>query len=143
LDEAEGCLQRSASEARPSWLYWYQPAALLGYRGECYLDLQRNDSSSGPGLDETVAVLRGAMAHAGGWCPRDLARDRLNLADAYWVHGECEAAARYASDALMIAAGMDWRHVRKRLQDFQRRMDGVPLPAARDFVERFRTLVRG
>jgi hypothetical protein len=82
------------------------------------------------------------MAGRDGWYPRELARDHLNLADAYWVHGEREVAGRHASDALVIAAGMEWRRVRQRLQDFRRRMDGDPLPAARDFVERYGALVR-
>jgi hypothetical protein len=36
---------------------------------------------------------------------------------------------------------MEWRRSRERLEDAHRRMEGDPLPAARDFGERFRTLI--
>ena len=141
LDEAEMCQARSAPEERPTWLYWYDNAALLADRGQCYLDLHRSGRTSGPSLDETVAVLHDAVATRAGGYPRDLARDHLNLADAYLNHGEHETAARHASDALVLATGMEWRGVRQRLEDVRRRMEDDPLPAAREFIERFQTVV--
>jgi hypothetical protein len=42
----------------------------------------------------------------------------------------------------VLAAGMEWRVIRERLEDVHRRMEGDPLPAARDFGDRFRTLVQ-
>jgi hypothetical protein len=38
---------------------------------------------------------------------------------------------------------MEWRPVRERLEDVRRRMEGDPLPAVRDFDERFRALIPG
>jgi hypothetical protein len=36
---------------------------------------------------------------------------------------------------------MEWQSIRGRLGDVHRRMEGDPLPAARDFGERYRTLI--
>ncbi len=94
------------------------------------------------GIDETVAALRGALAARSSGYPRDQAHDHLDLADAHWLHGEREESARHASDALVLAAGMESRPVRERLEDVRCRMEGDPLLAAGDFNERFRTLIR-
>jgi hypothetical protein len=139
LDEAERYQARSVPEQRPTWLYWYDHAALLADRGQCYLDLQQSGRGGGPGLDETVAVLHDAVEARAGRYPRDLARDHLNLADAYWNHGERETAARHAGDAVVLATGMEWRGVWQRLEHLRGRMEGDPLPAAREFVERCQT----
>jgi tetratricopeptide (TPR) repeat protein len=141
LDEAERYQERSTPEERPTWLYWLEPAKLLADRGTCYLELHRSGSPGAPGLDETVAVLRRAVAAQGGRYPRDLARGHMNLADAHWTHGEREEAARHATNALLVAAGMEWRGVWQGLEDVRRRMEDDPLPAAREFIERFQTFV--
>jgi hypothetical protein len=141
LDEADRYHERSVPEERPTWLYWHDRAARLASRGQCYLYLQQSARAGGPGLGETVGVLHDAVATRGGRYPRDLAYDQLNLADAYWSHGEHEAAARHASDALVLGGGMDSRSIRLRLQELHRRMEGDPLAAAREFVERFQTSV--
>jgi hypothetical protein len=65
----------------------------------------------------------------------------MNLADAHWTHGEREEAARHATNALLVAAGMEWRGVWQGLEDVRRRMEDDPLPAAREFIERFQTFV--
>jgi hypothetical protein len=142
FDEAQRHLDRSTPEERPTWLYWYDHAALLGHRGECLLDLHRTGRSGDSGVDGMLAVLRGALAARSGGYSRDRASDHLNLADAYWEHGEPEESARHATDALALAVGMEWRRVRERLEDVHRRVDGDPLPAARDFSDRFRTLIQ-
>ncbi len=142
LDEAERHLERSTPEERPTWLYWYDPAVLLGRRGRCLLDLRCAERSGGSGIDETVTALGGYLTALGSGFPRDRAWRQLHLADAYWQHGEREESARQASDALVLAAGMEYRTIRERLEDVHRRMEGDPLPAARDFGDRFRTLVR-
>jgi len=141
LDEAERYLERSTPEERPTWLYWYDHTVLLGCRGECLLELYRAGRPGASGIAETVAALRGALAASGREYPRDRVWRHLDLADAYWEHGEREESARNASDALVLAAGMEWRGDRERLEDVHRRMEGDPLPAAREFGERFRTLV--
>jgi Helix-turn-helix domain len=140
LDRAERYLERSAPDERPTWLYWYDRAMLLSCRGQCLLDLHREGRPDLSGIDATVAALRGALTARCGGYPRDQAGDHLDLADTYWVHGEREQSARHASDALVLAAGMEWRPIRERLEDVHRRMEGDPLPAVRDFHERFRTL---
>jgi hypothetical protein len=142
LDDAQRYLERSTPEERPTWLYWYDRAALLGWRGQCLLDLRRAGRPGGSGIDETVTALRGSLAARSGGYPRDRAWRHLHLADAYWEHGEREESIRHASDALVLAAGMEWRHVRERLEDVHRRTDGDPLPAAREFGDRFRTLIQ-
>jgi hypothetical protein len=114
---------------------------LLGCRGECLLELSRAGRPGASGIDETVAALRGALAAPGGGYPLARTYRHLDLADALWQHGEREESARHASDALVLAAGMEWRGARERLEDVHRRMEDDPLPAARDFGERFRTLV--
>jgi hypothetical protein len=141
LDEAQRYLERSTPEERPTWLYWYDHAALLGHRGECLLDLHRTGRSGITGFDATLDALRGALAARSSGYSRDRASDHLNLADAYWEHGDRDESIRHASDALVLAAGMEWRRSRERLEDAHRRMEGDPLPAARDFGERFRTLI--
>jgi hypothetical protein len=141
LDEAERYLERSTPEERPTWLYWYDRSVMLGRRGQCLLDLRRAGRPGGPGMDETVTALRGSLAALSSGFPRDRAWRQLHLADAYWQHGEREESARHASDALVLAAGMEWRSIRERLKDVHRRMEGDPLPAARDFGERYRTLL--
>jgi hypothetical protein len=141
LDRAERYLERSTPEERPTWLYWYDRAMLLSWRGQCLLDLNRGGCSGASGIDETVATLRAALAARSGGYPRDQAYDHLDLADAHWVHGEREQSARHASDALVLAAGMEWRPVRERLENVRRRMEGDPLPAVRDFNERYRALI--
>jgi hypothetical protein len=141
LDEAERYLERSTPEERPTWLYWYDRSVMLGRRGQCLLDLRRAGRPGGPGMDETVTALRGSLAALSSGFPRDRAWRQLHLADAYWQHGEREESARHASDALVLAAGMEWRSIRERLKDVHRRMEGDTLPAARDFGERFRSLI--
>jgi hypothetical protein len=141
LDEAERYLERSTPEERPTWLYWYDQTVLLGCRGECLLELYRSGGPGASRIDETVAALRGALAAPGGGYPLARTYRNLDLADALWQHGEREESARHASDALVLAAGMEWRGARERLEDVHRRMEGDALPAARDFGERFRTLV--
>jgi hypothetical protein len=140
LDQAQRCLERSAPEERPTWLYWYDDAVVLGHRGQCLLDLHRAGRSDASSLDETVAALRGALAARTGGYPRDRANHHMNLADAYWVHGEREESIRHASDALVLAAGLEWRRLRERLDEVRRRTEDDPLPAARDFHERYRTI---
>jgi hypothetical protein len=142
LEEAERYLERSTPEERPSWLYWYDRAVLLGRRGGCLLDLQRVGRQDASGIDETVAALRGALAAWGGVYPRDRAIRHLDLADAYWEAGEREESIRHASDALVLAGGMEWGRIRERLEDVHRRVESDPLPAARDFSDRFGTLIR-
>jgi hypothetical protein len=141
LDRARTCLERSAPEERPTWLYWYDDAVILGHRGKCLLDLHRAGRSGATRLDETVAAVRGALTACASGYPRDRASYHMSLADAYWVHGEPEASLRHASDALVLAAGLDWRRLRERLAEVGRRTEGDPLPAARDFHERYRTLL--
>ena len=143
LDDAERYLERSTPEERPTWLYWYDRTVLLGSRGECLLELSRAGRPGAAGIAETVDALRGALAASSGGYPRDRARRHLDLADAYWAHGEQEEAIRHASDALVLGAAMEWRRIRERLEDVHRRMEGEPLPAAHDFSERFRTLIQG
>ncbi|HEY0408782.1 MAG TPA: hypothetical protein VGE42_00795 [Candidatus Dormibacteraeota bacterium] len=58
------------------------------------------------------------------------------------MNGQREESIRHASDALVLAAGMEWRRIRERLEDVHRRTEGDPLPAARDFSERFGTLIQ-
>ena len=65
----------------------------------------------------------------------------LHLADVFWEHREREESIRHASDALVLAAGMEWRGGWERLEDVHHRMEGDPLPAAREFSDRFRTLI--
>jgi hypothetical protein len=142
LEEADRYLERSTPEDSPSWLYWYDRAVLLGRRGGCLLDLHRTGRPGASGIDETVAALHGALAAWGCGYPRDRALRHLDLADAYWGHGQREESIRQASDALVLAAGMEWGRIRERLGDFNRRLEDDPLPAARDFGDRFRTLVR-
>jgi hypothetical protein len=142
LDEAQRYLERSTPEERPTWLYWYDQAALLGHRGECLLDLHRTGRPGASGIDGMLGALRGALAARSGGYSRDRASDHLNLADAYWEHGQREESIRHASDALVLAAGMEWRRIRERLEDVHHRMEGDPLPAARDFSERFGTLIQ-
>jgi hypothetical protein len=141
LDSAERYLERSIAEERPTWLYWYDRGMLLGCRGECLLELHRAGRSSGIGIDETAAALRGTLAALGGGYARDRAYRHLDLADAYWEHGEREESARHASDVVILAAGMEWRPIRDRLENVDRRMEGEPLPAVGDFHERFRSLI--
>jgi hypothetical protein len=107
----------------------------------CLLELYRSGGPGASRIYETVAALRGALAAPGGGYPLARTYRNLDLADALWQHGEREESARHASDALVLAAGMEWRGARERLEDVHRRMEGDPLPAARDFGERFRTLV--
>ena len=140
LDRARRHLERSAREERPTWLYWYESPALLGYRGQCLLDLHRAGQPGVSTLDQTVTALRGALAAQKGGLLRDRANHHMNLADAYWVHGEREESIRHANDALVLAAGMDWRRLQERLDSVRQRTEDDPLPAARDFVERHRTL---
>jgi hypothetical protein len=142
LDEAERYLERSTPEERPTWLYWYDRPFLLGRRGECMVHLHRERGSGASRIEETVATLRGALAAPGDGYPRDRACRLLELADAYWGHGEREESIRHASEALVLAAGMEWRGIRERLEGVHRRMQSDPLPAARDFGDRFRTLIR-
>ena len=139
LDRARRCLERSAPEERPTWLYWYNGAVIVGHRGQCLLDLQRAGRSPVSSLDETVAAVRAALGACTGGYPRDRANHHMNLADAYWVHGEREESLRHASDALVLAAGLDWRRLRERLEEVRRRTEDDPLAAARDFHERYRT----
>jgi hypothetical protein len=141
LDSADRCLDRSTPEERPTWLYWYDRAMLLCYRGQCLLDLTGAGRSAVSGIDQTAAALRAALAARSGGYPRDRAYDLLGLADAYWLHGEREESARHASDALVLAAGMQRRRIRERLEDVRRRMEGDSLPAVRDFNERFRAVI--
>jgi hypothetical protein len=141
LDEAERYLERSTPEERPSWLYWYDQTVLLGCRGECLLELYRAGRPGASGIDGTVDALREAFAAWSGGYSRDRAWRHLDLSDAYWEYGERDESIRQASDALVLAAGMEWRRIRERLEDVHRRVEGDPLPAARDFSERFRTLV--
>jgi hypothetical protein len=141
LDEAERYLERSTPEERPTWLYWYDQTVLLGCRGECLLELYRAGRPGASGIDATVAAFRGAFTTWGGGYSRDRAWRHLDLSDAYWEHGERDESIRQASDALVLAAGMEWRRIRERLEDVHRRVEGDPLPAARDFGERFRTIV--
>ncbi|MDB5068492.1 MAG: hypothetical protein JWM18_4926 [Chloroflexi bacterium] len=142
LEDAERHLERSTPEERPTWLYWYDPAVLLERRGACLLDLHRAGRPGPSGIDETVASLHGSLATLSGGYPRERAWRQLHLADAYWGHGQREESIRQASDALVLAAGMEWGRIRERLGDFNRRVEEDPLPAARDFGDRFRTLVR-
>jgi hypothetical protein len=141
LDRAQRYLDRSAPEERPTWLYWYNDAVLLGHRGHCLLDLHRTGRSGVSSLDETVATIRGALTARTAGYPRDRANRHMNLADVYWLHGEREESIRHAGDALVLAAGMEWPPLRERLDDLRQRVDGDPLPAARDFVERHRALL--
>ncbi len=141
LDEAERHLERSTPEERPTWLYWYDDAVLLGCRGECLLELYRAGRPDASGIDGMVAALRGALATPGGGYPLARTYRHLDLADAYWEHGDRDESIRHASDALVLAAGMQWRGARERFADIHRRVEGDPLPAIRDFGERFRTLV--
>ncbi len=143
LDRAERYLERSTAEDRPTWLYWYDRASLLSFRGQCLLDLRRAGRSAVAGLDATVDSFRGAFAARSGGYSRDLAYDLLDLADAHWLDGEPEESARHASDALVLAAGMQQQRIRERLEDVRRRMEGDPLPAIREFHERFRALIPG
>jgi hypothetical protein len=142
LEEAERYLERSTPEERPTWLYWYDRSEFLGRRGECLLGLHRAGRPGATGIDETVAALRGSLAARNGGYPRDRAIRHLDLADAYWEHGHREESIRHASDALVLAAGMEWRRIRERLEDVHHRLEGDPLPAARDFSERFGTLIQ-
>jgi hypothetical protein len=141
LDEAERYLERSTPEERPIWLYWYDDTVLLARRGECLLDLHRAGRSGVSGIDATVDSLRAALVAWGGGYPRDRAYRHLDLADAYWERGEREEAIRHASDALVLGVAMEWRRIRERLADVHHRIEGDPLPCARDFSERFRTLI--
>jgi hypothetical protein len=141
LDDAERYLERSTPEERPTWLYWYDRAEFLGRRGQCLLDLHRAGRPGALTIDETVAALRGSLAPRNGGYPRDRAYRHLDLADAYWESGDRDESIREASDALVLAAGMESRVIRERLEDVRRRMEGDPLPAARDFGDRFRTLI--
>jgi hypothetical protein len=144
LDESERHLERSIPEERPTWLYWYDRAVLPRYRGQCLLSLRRAGGGSGVGtLDQVVAAFRGGLSARVGGYPRDRAGDHLWLADSYWEFGEREQAARHASDALLVAAGMEHRRrFRERLAEYRQRMEGDPLPAAREFVDRYHTLGR-
>jgi hypothetical protein len=141
LDTAQRYLDRSTPEERPTWLYWYDRAMLLGYHSECFMELHRAGRSDVSAIDETVAALHGSLTARSRAYPRDRAYHYLDLADALWAHGEREESARHASDALVLAAGMEWRRVWERLEDVRRRMEGDPLPAVRDFNERFRALI--
>jgi hypothetical protein len=114
---------------------------LLGYHGECFMELHRAGRSDVSAIDETVAALHGSLTARSGAYPRDRAYHYLDLADAHWAHGEREESARHASDALVLSAGMEWRRVWERLEDVRHRMEGDPLPAVRDFNERFRALI--
>jgi hypothetical protein len=142
LDDAQRYLDRSTPEERPTWLYWYDRAVLLGYRGQCLLNLHRAGRPGASRIDEAVTALHGSLATRSGGYPRDRANHHLNLADAYWLSGQREESIRHASDALVLAAGMEWRRIRERLQDVHHRVEGDPLPAARDFSERFGTLIQ-
>jgi hypothetical protein len=142
LHESEGHLERCIPAESPTWLYWYDRAQVLSDRGQCYRDLYRA-GPAGPGVEETVALLRQASAARDGRFTRERARDHLDLADVYWEHGEREMAARHASDALVLSAGMDSLCARQRLEQFHTKVQADPLPAARDFSERYRTLIRG
>jgi hypothetical protein len=114
---------------------------LLGYRGQCLLDLRRAGWPGLSGIDDMVNSLRGALEARSGGYVRDRAYDHLDLADAHWLHGEREESARHASDALVLAVGMKRRRIRERLEDVRRRMEGDPLPTVRDFNARYRALV--
>ena len=141
LDMAEQYLERSIPEERPTWLYWYTRPSLLACRGECVLELHRAGRPDAAQIDTVVDAFRDALKARSGGFPRDRAYDHLDLADAHWLHGEREESARHATDALLLGAGMERRRIGERLEEIRRRMEGDPLPAVRDFHERYRTLV--
>jgi hypothetical protein len=124
-------------------MYWYDDTVLPRYRAHCLLALHRAGRAGVAGLDEVVGALRGSLASRSGGYPRDRVGDHLGLADACWEFGEREEAARHASDALILMAGMEERRFRERLEEYRRRMEGDPLPAARQFVDRYHTLIGG
>jgi hypothetical protein len=143
LDRAESYLERSTTEERPTWLYWYGRPVLLGYRGQCLLDIHRAGRLDVGGINATVAALSGALTARERGYTINRAYDHLDLADLHWLHEEREESARHASDALVLAAGMQRRRIRERLEDVRRRMEDDHLPAVRDFHERFRALIPG
>jgi hypothetical protein len=143
LEQSDRHLERCTGASRPAWLYWYDRADALSNRGQCHLDLHRAGKTSGSGAGEAVAAFRAAASARDHRFTRERAHDHLDLTDAYEEDGEREMAARHASDAVVLAAGMDSRRVRQRLEQFHTKVQADPLPAARDFSERYRTLIRG
>jgi hypothetical protein len=141
LDQAERYLERSAPEDRPPWLYWYDRAMLLSCRGQCAVSIHRERRVGASRVDEKLAAFHAAIAARTRGYPRDQAGDHLDLSDVYWEHGERDESARHANDALVLAAGMEWRRLRERLEEYRGRMEGEQRPAAREFTERFRALL--
>jgi hypothetical protein len=133
LGEADRAFDDRRPEDDPAWVYWLDRDEVDVMAGRCYTELEQPQRAE--------PLLRGVLGHYDERRARETVLYGSCLAQGYIQAGELEGAARQATRALMVAAGVNSARGNGRVRFLHHQLQPHrQVPAVREFEDLYQEL---